>query len=130
MAFAAAHDPERAVGVVNDTPQALDVEHDNLRAALSSGLADDPAEAMQLAVSLWRFWLARGHFAEGGRWLGATLAAAPARTPLRARALLAAAAMERATRRRQRPLCATSRSRRRRSCARSPTTRRWRRSCT
>ena len=94
VAFAAAHDPERAVGVVNDTPQALDVEHDNLRAALSSGLADDPAEALQLAVSLWRFWLARGHFAEGSRWLEATLAAAPARTPLRARALLAAAAMD------------------------------------
>jgi predicted ATPase/DNA-binding SARP family transcriptional activator len=91
--FAAAHDPERAVGVVNDTPQALDVEHDNLRAALASGLADDPAEALQLAVSLWRFWLARGHFAEGSRWLEATLAAAPERTPLRARALLAAAAM-------------------------------------
>jgi predicted ATPase/DNA-binding SARP family transcriptional activator len=91
--FAAAHDPERAVGVVNDTPQALDVEHDNLRAALASGLAGDPAEALQLAVSLWRFWLARGHFAEGSRWLEATLAASPARTPLRARALLAAAAM-------------------------------------
>jgi predicted ATPase/DNA-binding SARP family transcriptional activator len=94
VAFAAAHDPERAVGVINDTPQALDVEHDNLRAALSSGLADDPAEALQLAVSLWRFWLARGHFAEGSRWLEATLAAAPEQTPLRARALFAAAAME------------------------------------
>jgi predicted ATPase/DNA-binding SARP family transcriptional activator len=94
VAFAAAHDPERAVGVVNDTPQALDVEHDNLRAALSSGLADDPAAALRLAVSLWRFWLARGHFAEGSRWLEATLAAAPEPTPLRARALLAAAAME------------------------------------
>jgi predicted ATPase/DNA-binding SARP family transcriptional activator len=93
VAFAAARDPERAVGVVNDTPQALDVEHDNLRAALASGLADDPAQALQLAVSLWRFWLARGHFAEGSRWLEATLAAAPERTPLRARALLAAAAM-------------------------------------
>jgi len=94
VAFAAHRDPERAVGVVNDTPQALDVEHDNLRAALASGLADDPAEALQLAVSLWRFWLARGHFAEGSRWLEATLAAAPERTPLRARALLAAAAMQ------------------------------------
>jgi predicted ATPase/DNA-binding SARP family transcriptional activator len=93
VAFAAAHDPERAVGVINDTPQALEVEHDNLRAALASGLADDPAVALQLAVSLWRFWLARGHFAEGSRWLEATLAAAPARTPLRARALLAGAAM-------------------------------------
>jgi predicted ATPase/DNA-binding SARP family transcriptional activator len=94
VAFAAAHDPEWAVGVVNDTPQALDVEHDNLRAALSSGLADDPAAALQLAVSLWRFWLARGHFAEGSRWLEATLAAAPEWTPLRARALLATAAMK------------------------------------
>ena len=93
LAVAAAHDPERAVGVVNDTPQALDAEHDNLRAALASGLADDPAEALQLAVSLWRFWLARGHFAEGSRWLEATLAAAPERTPLRAGALLGAAAM-------------------------------------
>jgi tetratricopeptide (TPR) repeat protein len=94
VGFAAAHDPERAVGVVNDTPQALDVEHDNLRAALSRGLADDPAVALRLAVSLWRFWLARGHFAEGSRWLEATLAAAPERTPLRARALFADAAMK------------------------------------
>jgi predicted ATPase/DNA-binding SARP family transcriptional activator len=93
LAFAAEHDPERALGVANDTPQALDAEHDNLRAALASGLAGDPAEALQLAVSLWRFWLARGHFSEGSRWLEATLAAAPERTPLRARALLAAAAM-------------------------------------
>ncbi|HEX8863410.1 MAG TPA: BTAD domain-containing putative transcriptional regulator [Actinomycetes bacterium] len=94
VAFAAAHDPERAVGVVNDTPQALDVEHDNLRAALSSGLADDPPEALRLAVSLWRFWLARGHFAEGSRWLEAALAAAPERTPLRASGLLATAALQ------------------------------------
>jgi predicted ATPase/DNA-binding SARP family transcriptional activator len=94
VAFADAHDPERAIGVVNDTPQALDIEHDNLRAALSSGLADDPPVALRLAVSLWRFWLARGHFAEGSRWLDATLAAAPERTPLRARALFADAAMK------------------------------------
>jgi predicted ATPase/DNA-binding SARP family transcriptional activator len=94
VAFATAHDPELAVGVVNDTPQALDAEHDNLRAALSSGLAEDPAVALKLAVSLWRFWLARGHFSEGSRWLAATLAAAPDRTATRARALLCAAAME------------------------------------
>jgi tetratricopeptide (TPR) repeat protein len=94
VAFATAHDPERAVGVVNDSPQTLEAEHDNLRAALSTGLADDPAVALRLAVSLWRFWLARGHFSEGSRWLEATLAAAPERTGLRAQALLAAAAME------------------------------------
>ena len=94
VAVATANDPERAVGVVNDSPQALDAEHDNLRAALSSGLAEDPAVALRLAVSLWRFWLARGDFSEASRWLAAALAAAPERTTPRARALLAAAAIE------------------------------------
>ena len=94
VAFAAANDPERAVGIVNDTPQALGAEYDNLRAALSSGVAQDPAAALALAVSLWRFWLARGHFSEGSRWLAATLAAAPEPTATRARALLCAASME------------------------------------
>ena len=63
-------------------------------AALSSGLAEDPAVALRLAVSLWRFWLARGDFSEASRWLAATLAAAPERTASRARALLAASAIE------------------------------------
>ena len=94
VALATANDPERAAGVVNDSPQALDNEHDNLRAALSSGLAEDPAVALRLAVSLWRFWLARGDFSEASRWLAATLAAAPERTASRARALLAASAIE------------------------------------
>jgi predicted ATPase/DNA-binding SARP family transcriptional activator len=94
VAFAAANDPERAAGIVNDSPRALDAEHDNLRAALSSGLAEDPAVALRLAVSLWRFWLARGDFSEASRWLAAALSAAPERTELRARALLAASAIE------------------------------------
>jgi predicted ATPase/DNA-binding SARP family transcriptional activator len=94
VAFASENDPEQAAGVINDSPQALDAEHDNLRAALSSGLAEDPAMALQLVVSLWRFWLARGDFSEASRWFAATLAAAPERTPLRARALLAASAIE------------------------------------
>src|SRR5664279_36211 len=45
VAFAVAGDPERAVGVVNDTPQAVEAEHDNLRAALSSGLSEDGGDA-------------------------------------------------------------------------------------
>ena len=94
VALATGNDPERAAGIVNDSPQALDAEHDNLRAALSSGLAEDPAVALRLAVSLWRFWLARGDFSEASRWLAATLAAAPERTASRARALLAASAIE------------------------------------
>lgn len=68
----------------------LDLERDNLRAALASGQADDPQAGLRLTVALWRFWLMRGYLAEGYRWLDALLAAAPERTADRARALLAA----------------------------------------
>jgi predicted ATPase/DNA-binding SARP family transcriptional activator len=73
-----------------DRLRRLDLELDNLRAALASALADDPQVALRLAVALWRFWLMRGYLAEGYRWLAASLAAAPEHTSDRARALLAA----------------------------------------
>ncbi len=73
-----------------DRLRRLDLERDNLRAALASALADDPQLALRLAVALWRFWLMRGYLAEGYRWLDASLAAAPEHTADRARALLAA----------------------------------------
>jgi predicted ATPase len=72
-----------------DRLRRLDLERDNLRAALASALADDPQVAIRLAVALWRFWLMRGYLAEGYRWLDASLAAAPEHTADRARALLA-----------------------------------------
>ena len=71
----------------------LEVEHDNLRAALAFALRRDPQAALRLATSLWRFWLDRGYFAEGDRWLDAALLAAPERTPLRVEALLACAGL-------------------------------------
>jgi predicted ATPase/DNA-binding SARP family transcriptional activator len=67
----------------------LETERDNLRAALASALADEPQTGLRLAVALWRFWLMRGYLAEGYRWVSASLAAAPERTAVRARALLA-----------------------------------------
>ncbi len=70
------HDPERRSGVVVARPQLLDEEHDNLRTALGWALRSDPDGALLLAVSLWRFWLARGHFVEGSGWLEQALAAA------------------------------------------------------
>ncbi|HSR94907.1 MAG TPA: BTAD domain-containing putative transcriptional regulator [Solirubrobacterales bacterium] len=73
-----------------DRLKRLDLERDNLRAALASALADDPQVALRLAVALWRFWLMRGYLAEGYRWLTTSLAAAPEHTAVRARALLAA----------------------------------------
>jgi len=73
-----------------DRLRRLDLERDNLRAALASALADDPQLALRLTVSLWRFWLMRGYLAEGSRWLAASLTVAPEHTADRARALLAA----------------------------------------
>jgi predicted ATPase/DNA-binding SARP family transcriptional activator len=67
----------------------LDLERDNLRAALASAQAADPETGLRLAVSLWRYWMMRGYLAEAYRWLAELLAAAPEPTALRARALLA-----------------------------------------
>ncbi|MFN8472678.1 MAG: tetratricopeptide repeat protein [Anaerolineae bacterium] len=48
----------------------LEVEHNNLRAALQYLIDRNRAEeALQLAGALWRFWYVRGHFAEGRHWL-------------------------------------------------------------
>ena len=54
----------------------LETEHDNLRAALSTGMASgDAARAIGIAGALWRFWYTRGHLTEGMRWLEQTIEA-------------------------------------------------------
>jgi predicted ATPase/DNA-binding SARP family transcriptional activator len=90
---AAAHDPDRGDAVVGEPSDWFDAEHDNLRAALATALAADPAQAMQLTTSTWRFWVNRGLIAEGARWLTLALNACPDRSALRARALAAKAVM-------------------------------------
>jgi tetratricopeptide (TPR) repeat protein len=70
--------------------QRLDLEHDNLRAALSWSLArPDPEMAMRLVGALGAFWEGRGQIVEAHRWLDAALAAGPASPLSRARALMA-----------------------------------------
>jgi non-specific serine/threonine protein kinase len=78
----------------------LEVEHDNLRAALTWSLESDPMVGVRLAGSLWRFWQQRGYYEEGRRWLEAALAGVgPARRPegqrVRARALIGAGLLAR-----------------------------------
>jgi len=54
----------------------LELEHDNLRAALRRSLDTQAKEiAMRLAGALWEFWLRRGHINEGAGWLERTIAA-------------------------------------------------------
>jgi predicted ATPase/DNA-binding SARP family transcriptional activator len=88
LAFAVAHNSERATGVVIERPKLLDREHDNLRAALRWSCAHAPESALRLVASLWRFWFLRGHAVEGARWVERALAVAPEPTRPRAAALI------------------------------------------
>ncbi|MFN8678177.1 MAG: tetratricopeptide repeat protein [Thermomicrobiales bacterium] len=52
----------------------LELEHDNLRAALAWAVPHDPGMALRLAGALWRFWYVRGYLREGHDWAEAALA--------------------------------------------------------
>jgi predicted ATPase/DNA-binding SARP family transcriptional activator len=56
----------------------VEVEHDNMRAALAWLLVSDGVRALRLGIALGYFWEWRGHSREGLRQLEAALAAAPA----------------------------------------------------
>jgi non-specific serine/threonine protein kinase len=56
-----------------DGLDAMEIEHDNFRAALDWYRRADPAVALRLANRLTAFWSARGHFSEGRRRLGELL---------------------------------------------------------
>jgi predicted ATPase/DNA-binding CsgD family transcriptional regulator len=52
----------------------LEREQDNLRAALRWGLENREAEFTQrMTGALWRFWIMRGYWSEGRRWLEESL---------------------------------------------------------
>jgi predicted ATPase len=74
----------------------LQLEHDNLRAALSWAQAQGQTSmALRLGVALWRFWAVRGHLREGHERLTRLLAMPGADQPtlLRARVLNASATL-------------------------------------
>ena len=76
------------------TSPGLDRDAANLRTALDLLLARDPPAALALCVALSPFWLRRIELEEARRRFAVALAAAPELTPLRAEALLAAAAID------------------------------------
>jgi predicted ATPase/DNA-binding XRE family transcriptional regulator len=52
----------------------LELDHDNLRAALDWSLQHrEPELAGRLAAGAWQFWRTRGYYHEGSRWLDAAL---------------------------------------------------------
>jgi tetratricopeptide (TPR) repeat protein len=72
-------------------------DYDNIQAALAWSLDHgDPGRGLAIAAAMWWYWWVTGRMVEGRRWLGGALDAAPAEpTPLRGRALRAAAALAR-----------------------------------
>jgi predicted ATPase/class 3 adenylate cyclase len=75
-------------GVV-DALAALEVAHDNIRAALAYALGHDREIGLRLAAAVWRFWQQRSRLREGREWLDRLLAD-PGGSPLaRGRALTA-----------------------------------------
>jgi predicted ATPase/class 3 adenylate cyclase/DNA-binding CsgD family transcriptional regulator len=75
-------------GILGEHLDALEADHDNMRAALEWSLATrDHSTALRLASSLTVFWAVRGHYSEAQDWHRRVLAAAPVeRSALRARA--------------------------------------------
>lgn len=70
----------------------LEVEHENLRAAIGWSLEQQEAEtAAQIGAAIRLFWLLRGYMSEGRSFLERALAGFSARNALRAKALNAAA---------------------------------------
>ena len=72
----------------------LEMEHDNLRTALSRTIERGEAEpGLRLCLALWHFWIDRGYAGEGYAWLTRLLAleSGSARTVLRAAGLFVAA---------------------------------------
>jgi predicted ATPase/DNA-binding SARP family transcriptional activator len=51
-------------------------DHEDIRAAKTWLIGDDPESALRLAASLWRYHYLRGRYGEGRDWLKAALAAA------------------------------------------------------
>ena len=109
--FAQAAEPKLRGAEQLEWLERLETEHDNLRTALAWSLESGRSDrALELAGTLYYFWLQRGNFSEGQKWVGEALAlaereqseqaaagqAAPTRVEMahRARALYAAAWFE------------------------------------
>ena len=74
-----------------DWLERLDVEHNNIRAAIDWYRLEDPPAALCLAAAMWLFWSLHGQFTEGRQRLRQLLGLVPDQTTVRVRALNGAA---------------------------------------
>ncbi|MGW9415348.1 LuxR C-terminal-related transcriptional regulator [Arthrobacter cupressi] len=65
----------------NEFLAGLDLDHDNIRAALDWFETNDPPAALHMAAKLSAFWSIRGHFTEGRRRLERALELVPEESP-------------------------------------------------
>jgi non-specific serine/threonine protein kinase len=82
---------QEAASEQTGSPERLERDHDNFRAALSwlldSGRVDD---ALRFGAALCRFWSTRGYFTEGMRWMRCLLAMPGGDASIRIRVLIGA----------------------------------------
>jgi tetratricopeptide (TPR) repeat protein len=73
--FAEEAAPALEGGELSEWHRRLEIEQENLRAALHWLMENDETElALRLAGSIWRYWQRQGHLGEGRRWLEKGLA--------------------------------------------------------
>jgi predicted ATPase/class 3 adenylate cyclase len=91
LAFVEAAEPALSSGDPGAALRRLEIEHDNIRAALAWFDATGGHEsALRLAGAVWEFWCLRGHAVEGRRHLERLLHSAGEMTPTRLKALTGA----------------------------------------
>jgi len=92
LALAEEAEPELKGPDQTEWLERLEVEHDNMRAALAWALESEEEElALRLAGALWWLWLVRGHLSEGRDWLEEALESeGGAPVSVRAKALVGA----------------------------------------
>jgi predicted ATPase/DNA-binding CsgD family transcriptional regulator len=94
LALAQTLEPELSSPRALTILERIDVEYDNLLAALARLLDEHDARAVELAAASWRLWYLRGRISEGRRWLGRVLEAPIAASgAARARAAVGAATL-------------------------------------
>jgi predicted ATPase/DNA-binding SARP family transcriptional activator len=86
-----AQNAERALLAADPGPALarLELDHDDLHAALRDALHADPTLALALVAAQWRSWFASGRLIDGEGWVASALDANPEPSALRARVLLA-----------------------------------------